>query len=98
MLGGVTFMVRGQMCISAGKGRIMCRIDPAIHDAALQRKGCRTVAVKGREYRGYVYVDAEHVRTQGDLEYWVNLALEDNNNKAKSAKKRNRQTRPSRDP
>ena len=36
MFGGVTFMVRGKMCVSAGKGRIMCRIDPAWHDAALR--------------------------------------------------------------
>jgi len=33
MFGGVTFMVRGKMCVSVGKDRIMCRIDPAIHDA-----------------------------------------------------------------
>jgi hypothetical protein len=37
----------------------MCRIDPEIHDAALERKGCRTVVMKGRKYRGYVYVEAE---------------------------------------
>jgi len=39
MFGGVTFMVRGQMCVSAGKGRIMCRIDPALHDAASEAQG-----------------------------------------------------------
>src|SRR5256886_6015782 len=53
MFGGVTFMVRGKMCVSVGKGRIMCRIDPSLHDAALKRKGARTVVMKGREYRGW---------------------------------------------
>ena len=44
--------------------------------------------MKGREYRGYVYVDAEFVRTQRALRYWVDLAL--NYNKAlASRKKRN---------
>lgn len=84
MFGGVTFMVRGKMCISAGKERIMCRIDPAMHDAALARKGCRTVVMGGRHYRGYVYVDAKAVRMKGDLDYWVGLAL-DYNNKAKAS-------------
>ena len=36
MFGGVTFMVREKMCISAGKGRIMCRIDPDVHESAPQ--------------------------------------------------------------
>ena len=68
-------MVRGKMCTSARAERIMCRIDPALHDAALEQKGCRTVVMKGQEYRGYVYVDAEFVRTQHALKYWVDLAL-----------------------
>jgi TfoX/Sxy family transcriptional regulator of competence genes len=78
MFGGVTFMVRGKMCVSAGKGRIMCRIDPALHDAAVKRKGARTVVMKGREYRGWVYVAAAAVETKRELEYWVGLSLEYN--------------------
>ena len=75
MFGGVTFMVRGKMCVSAGKGRIMCRIDPARHDAALKRKGARTVVMKGREYRGWVYVAEAAVKNKRDLAYWVRLSL-----------------------
>src|SRR6266404_2251281 len=39
MFGGTMFMVRGKMCVSARAERIMCRIDPALHDAAVKRKG-----------------------------------------------------------
>jgi TfoX/Sxy family transcriptional regulator of competence genes len=78
MFGGLTFMVRGKMCVSVGKGRLMCRIDPAIHDAAIQRQGCRTVVMKGREYRGFVHVNVDALRTKRDLDYWVNLALDFN--------------------
>lgn len=78
MFGGTAFMVRDKMCVSAGRERIMCRIDPAFHDAALKRKGCDTVVMKGRRYRGYVYVDAKAVRTVRALKYWVNLALKYN--------------------
>lgn len=80
MFGGITFMVRNRMCVSVGRDRIMCRIDPAIHDSALERKGCRTVVMKGREYRGYVYVDADAVEAQRDLDYWINLSLAYNSN------------------
>src|SRR5215472_2145207 len=90
MFGGITFMVRGKMCVSVGRGRIMCRIDPTIHDAVLQRRGCRTVVTKGRQFRGYVYVDAEAVRTKDELDYWMGLAL-DYNHKAGAATRKQRQ-------
>jgi len=90
MFGGLAFMVRGKMCVSVGKDRIMCRIDPAIHDAALQRPGCRTVVMKGRPYRGFVHVDARAVKAEGDFAYWVGLALDFNQRAKASAEKRNR--------
>jgi TfoX/Sxy family transcriptional regulator of competence genes len=89
MFGGLTFMVRNKMCISVGKGRIMCRIDPAMHDVALEHRGCRTVVMKGRDYRGFVHIDAEAVRKKSDLDYWVSLAL-DYNAKAFSSNKNKR--------
>jgi len=42
MFGGGTFMVRGKMCVSVRRGPIRCRIDPDLHDVALERKGART--------------------------------------------------------
>jgi len=78
MFGGTGFMVRGNLCVSARPARIMCRIDPSTHEAAIKRKGCRTVVMKGREYRGYVYVDASAVRTKAALRSWVTRALQFN--------------------
>lgn len=78
MFGSLAFMVRGKLCISVRSERIMCRIDPAIHDAAVEREGCETVIMRGSEYRGYVYVDAGSVNADDALTYWVDLALEYN--------------------
>ena len=87
MFRGVTFMINDKMCISAGDTKIMCRIDPSIHEEALKRKGCETVKMKGREYRGYVYVNEEGIKTKKDLYYWIGLALEFNK-LARSSKKK----------
>ena len=87
MFGGIAFMVQGKMCVSARRDRIMCRIDPAKHDSAVERKGCRTVVMKGREYRGYVHVDADVVKSQRDLDYWIDLSL-DYNGKAKASSRK----------
>ena len=85
MFSGITFMVNGKMCISVGKDRIMCRIDPDIHEQALKKKGARTVQMKGREYKGYVYVNEEDIKMKKDFDYWINLSLEFNK-KAKASK------------
>ena len=78
MFGGLMFMVRGRMCIGVGRDRLMCRIDPARHDAALERKGCRTMTMNGREYRGYVHVERTAAKSSRDLAYWIRLALDYN--------------------
>jgi TfoX/Sxy family transcriptional regulator of competence genes len=88
MFGGIAFMVEGKMCVTVGQGRIMCRIDPANHDMALGRKGCTTVLMKGREYRGYVRIAADALGTKRDLDYWVRLALDFNNRAKASTRKR----------
>jgi len=87
MFRGVTFMVNNKMCITAGDNKIMCRIDPAIHEEVIKRKGCETVKMKGWEYKGYVYVSEEGIKTKKDLAYWITLAL-DFNKLAKSSKKK----------
>ena len=80
-------MVDNKMCLTAGADRIMCRIDPNIHDEAVRRKGCRTFIMKGREYKGYVYVNEDSLQSTAAFNYWVTLALE-YNKKAKKADKK----------
>jgi len=85
MFSGITFMVNGKMCVSVGKDRIMCRIDPLVHEKAIEKKGARTVQMKGREYKGYVYVNEDAIKTKKDFDYWINLSLEFNK-KARASK------------
>ena len=61
-----------------GAERIMCRVAPALHDAAVGRTGCQTVVMRGRQYRGYVYVTANALTTKRELNYWIHLALDYN--------------------
>ena len=87
MFRGVVFMVDGKMCITAGDDEMMCRIDPAIHEEAVKKKGVRSVIMRGREYKGYVRVHEDAMKSKKDFEYWIGLALEFNK-KAKAAKKK----------
>jgi TfoX/Sxy family transcriptional regulator of competence genes len=87
MFRGVTFMVNGKMCISAGNDEMMCRIDPDKFENVREKNGCRAMVHAGRTMKGFVFVNEENIRIKRDLEYWINLAL-DFNKKAKASPKK----------
>jgi len=87
MMGGLTFMYNGKMCVGIIKDELMCRIDPALHDASIEKPGCRTMDFTNRPMKGYIMVSEEGMKTKKDFDYWISLAL-DYNSKAKPAKKK----------
>lgn len=87
MMGGLTFMVNGKMCVGIIKDELMCRIDPAIHDTMVEKTGCRTMDFTHRPMMGYVLIDETGMRTQKDFDFWIGLSL-DFNDKAKASKKK----------
>lgn len=52
MFGSLAFMVCGKMCLTAGPERMMCRIDPNLHEIEVKKDGCQTVVMGGRKYKG----------------------------------------------
>lgn len=87
MMGGLTFMVNGKMCIGIVKDDLMVRLNPDIHDQAIEQNGCREMDFTGKPMKGYVFVSTEAVESEKELSYWVNLAL-DYNPIAKASKKK----------
>ncbi len=79
MFGNLAFLVNGKICLTAGPQRMMCRINPNLHDQEIHRKGCSTVIMKGREYKGYIHIKEENLTDETDFQHWVDLALEFNN-------------------
>ena len=78
MMGGLCFMVDGKMCVGVSRNRLMVRLDRAIYDEALTRKGCIPMEITGRPLRGFVFINPEGIRSQRSLESWIDLALEFN--------------------
>lgn len=87
MMGGLAFMVNDKMCVGVIKDEMMCRIDPGFHETAVEMNGCRTMDFTKRPMKGWVMIDESGMRTQKELEFWINLALEFNK-KAKSSGKK----------
>lgn len=87
MFGGLAFMINGKMCINVGDNQLMCRFDPELTEQLSEKTGFLPMIMKGKEYRGYCYVDPKGFENKNDFEYWLNLCL-DFNDKAISSKKR----------
>lgn len=89
MMGGLTFMVNGKMCVGISSDDLMARIAPEEYESALSKKGCRPMDFTGKPMKGFVFINAEGTNSAQQLEYWVKLAL-DFNNRAKASKKKKR--------
>lgn len=92
MFGGLAFMVNGKMCINVSDDQLMCRFDPILTLELSERTGFLPMIMKGKEYSGYCYVAPIGFQNKKDFEFWVNLCL-DFNDKAKSSKKSNKNTK-----
>jgi hypothetical protein len=89
MFRGVTFMVNDKMCVSVSGDEMMCRFDPAFQETVADKKGFRPMIMKGREYKGYGYINQDGIKSKKDFDYWIGLAFEFNKN-ARSSKKKNK--------
>lgn len=87
MMGGLTFMFNDKMCVGIIKDELMCRINPDIYEAVLEKKGCRPMDFTGRPMKGWIIIDEHGMKNKKDFDYWIGLAL-DFNKKAKPYKKR----------
>jgi TfoX/Sxy family transcriptional regulator of competence genes len=88
MMGGLTFMVNGKMCLGIVKDSLMARIDPALYEDSLRKKGCREMDFTKRPMKGFVFVDPAGYDMDADLEHWIGLALEYNPRAKSSSNKK----------
>ena len=87
MMGGLTFMLNGKMCVGVIKDEMMCRIDPKIHEMVIEKTGCRDMDFTGKTMKGWIFIDNYGMRDTNELNYWIGLAV-DHNKYAKSSKKK----------
>ncbi|HZV13151.1 MAG TPA: TfoX/Sxy family protein [Candidatus Kapabacteria bacterium] len=87
MSSGALFMVDGKVCVTVKYNDISCRIDPELYETEVKKPGCSPMLMKGKEFKGYVTVSEEGMRTKKQFEHWIGLAL-DFNKKAKPTKKK----------
>lgn len=87
MMGGLTFMLNDKMCVGIIKDEMICRIDPDIYEAILEKKGCRPMDFTGRPMKGWIIIAEHGMKNKKDFDYWIDLALTFNK-KAQAYKKK----------
>ena len=87
MMGGLTFMVNGKMCVGVHADELMCRIDPEVQPEALKHAGARPMDFTGKPMPGFVFVKKKALEDRKEFNYWIRLAL-DFNQRAKASRKR----------
>ncbi len=76
MFGGLAFLVRGNMAVSASRnGGLLARIDPADTEAALARPHVALMEMGGRTMDGWITVAPEGVKTKRQVGAWVGRSL-----------------------
>ncbi len=76
MFGGLTFMLRGNMCCGVDKENLMVRVGPDAYDEALAQPGARLMDFTGRPLKGMVYVGPEGYESDDGLHGWVQRGVE----------------------
>ena len=64
MFRGVTFMVNKKMFMTVGDDELMIRVHPDEHEAVIEKYDGRAMIMKGKVYRGYIYVHESKVSTR----------------------------------
>jgi TfoX N-terminal domain len=74
MFGGLAFLVGGHLAVSASRrGGLMVRSDPARSGHLVATTSAETMVMQGREMPGWLYLEAEEVRTMRQLRRWVGI-------------------------
>ncbi len=75
MFRGVCFMVNGKMCVCVSGDELMCRIGPDMQEEVLEKNGTRTMVVRGKVLKDYVYVSNDVLKLHQEFDHWVGLYL-----------------------
>lgn len=85
MFGGLAFLVNDKMCINISADRLMLRFDPVLTEELSNKKGFVPMIMRGREMKGYCYVEEQGFSQKEDFEFWMKICLQYNES-AKSSK------------
>ena len=74
MFGGLAFLIYGNMCCGVVGGNLMVRVGADNYERALAEPFVRPMDFTGKPLKGMIYVDADGIRTDVQLDAWLERA------------------------
>lgn len=78
MFAVLNFMVNKKTCVCVSGESLMLRFDPKLQEEISERNGYQTMLMKGKEYKGYCYINPEDFKDLKDFEYFIKICLDYN--------------------
>ena len=75
MVGGMSFVVGGLLCVGVKGDRLLVRVGPAAYESALSEPGVSPLELGGKHPKGYVLVEPAQIRSDESLRSWVERGL-----------------------
>jgi len=75
MFGGVCFLLRGNMSCGVYKDKLIVRVGPEAHEAALSREHVSPFDITGRPMKGWIMVEPPGSAEDDTLERWISQGL-----------------------
>lgn len=75
LMGGLVFMVDGNMCCGVTGTSLLVRVGEAARDSALAKPHTRRMEFGGRSPRGFIFLDAKGCEADKALLEWVQQGL-----------------------
>ena len=76
MMGGLCFMLRGNMCCGVAGSALLVRVGREAYPQALQARHVRPLEFGGRRPKGFVLVDPDGIKTAPSLARWVKRGVD----------------------
>lgn len=71
MFGGLAFLHRGLMFVGVSGSKLMARVGRENYEDSLGRKHVREMDFTGKPMQGYVYVEPQGLRSNEQLNFWL---------------------------
>jgi TfoX/Sxy family transcriptional regulator of competence genes len=75
MVGGIGFLLNGNMLVGVWKNSLIVRVGPDGYDEALLEAHVKEFDITGKPMRGWVLVEPEGIEDDDQLNAWIKRAV-----------------------
>ena len=76
MFGGICYMLKDKMITGIVEDKLMIRCARKDYDSLLEKPHASVMTFTGRPMRGFLYVAPEGIRTDKQLQKWLDVGIE----------------------